>query len=210
MYLLSRRAQLNSAASVEWATTILGRVKEVTGNDVRLWTHVFSPGLGTVSWTSWWADLPSLEAAMGTLQGDSKFTALAAEGWTHIDGTVDDSLLQLVSGEFDPSARDDFQYVAVAQAVCAAGNVARAMTVGIELAQKGEAITGLRTLFVRALTGTYGAVGWLTGYRDMAEFETAQDKMAVDPSFVAAVDGTKGAFVEDAAVTQQVLHMKLA
>ncbi len=210
MYLLSRRAQLNSAEGVGWATTILGRVKEVTGNDVRLWTHVFSPGLGTISWTSWWADLPSLEAAMGKLQGDSKFTALAAEGLTHIDGTVDDSLLQIVSGEFDASAADEIVYVAGAQAVCAAGNVARAMTVGIELAQKGEAITGIRTLFVRALTGTYGAVGWLTGYRDMAEFETAQDKLAVDPGFIAAVDGTKGAFVEDAAVTQQVIHMKLA
>jgi hypothetical protein len=210
MYLFSRRARLNGAEDVEWATTILGRVKEVTGNDVRLWTHVFSPGLGTISWTSWWADLPSLETAMGTLQSDSKFTALAAEGRTHIEGTVDDSLLQLVSGEFVPSARDDIQYVASAQAVCAAGNVARAMTVGIELAQKGEAITGIRTLFVRALTGTYGEVGWLTGYRSMAEFETAQDKLAVDPSFVAAVDDTKGAFVEDAAATQQVLHMKLA
>jgi len=149
MYLFSRRARLNGAEDVEWATKILGRVKEVTGSDVRLWTHVFSPGLGTISWTSWWADLPSLETAMGTLQSDSKFTALAAEGRTHIDGTVDDSLLQLVSGEFNPSAGDDIQYVAGAQAVCAAGNVARAMTVGIELAQKGEAITGMRTLFVR-------------------------------------------------------------
>jgi len=210
MYLFSRRARLNGAAGVEWATTILGRVKEVTGNDAALWAHAFSPGFGTVSWTSWWADLPSLESAMDKLQGDAKFTALAAEGRTFVDGVVDDALLQTVSGEVDPSGADQIQYVAGAQAVCAAGNIARAMTLGIELAQKGEAITGVRTLFVRALTGTYGGVGWLTGYRDLAEFETAQDKLGVDPSFIAAVDGSKGAFVEDAAVTQQVIHRKLA
>ncbi|HML01010.1 MAG TPA: hypothetical protein VK428_12535 [Acidimicrobiales bacterium] len=182
----------------------------MTGNDVRLWAHAFSPGFGTVSWTSWWADLVSLESGLDKLQGDAKFMALAEEGRSFIDGPIDDGLLQIVSGEIDPSAANEVQYVAGAQAVCAAGNIGRAMTVGIELAQKGEAITGVRTLFVRALTGTYGTVGWLTGYRDLAEFETAQDKLAVDPSFIAAVDDTKGVFVEDPVVTQQVIYRKLA
>jgi len=210
MYLFSRRTHLNGAAGLAWATTILGRVKEVTGNDVRLWAHAFSPGFGTVSWTSWWADLVSLESGLDKLQGDAKFMALAEEGRSFIDGPIDDGLLQIVSGEIDPSAANEVQYVAGAQAVCAAGNIGRAMTVGIELAQKGEAISGVRTLFVRALTGTYGTVGWLTGYRDLAEFETAQDKLAVDPSFIAAVDDTKGVFVEDPVVTQQVIYRKLA
>jgi hypothetical protein len=210
MYLFSRRAHLNSAAGVEWATTILGRVNEVNNNGTQLWANAFSPGFGTVSWTSWWADLGSLEAAMTALQGDAKFTALAAEGRTFIDGIVDDGLIQTLSGEPDPSTADTNRVVWGVQAVCAAGSLARAMTVGIELAQKVEAVAGVRTLFGRALTGPYGAVGWLSAYPDLAAFETAQDKLAVDPSWLTQVDDSKGCFVEDPAVTQQTLYTRLA
>jgi hypothetical protein len=210
MYLFSRRAHLSSGAGFEWATTILGRVNEVTGSGAQLWANAFSPGFGTVSWTSWWADLASLEVAMAKLQTDAKFTALAADGGSFIDGIVDDALLQTISGEPDPSAANQARYVAGVQAVCAAGNIARAMTVGAELAQKAEAISGVRTLFVRALTGPYGSVGWLSAYPDLAAFETAQDKLAVDPGWLTTVDDTEGCFVEDAAVTQQTIYMKLA
>jgi len=210
MYLFSRRAHLSGAAGLEWATNTLGRVNEVTGSGAQLWANAFSPGFGTVSWTSWWADLASLEAAMAKLQGDAKFTALAAEGASFIDGIVDDGLLQTVSGEPDPSTANEAQYVAGVQAVCAGGNIARAMTVGVELAQKAEAISGVRTLFMRAITGPYGAVGWLSAYPDLAAFETAQDKLAVDPGWLTLVDSTEGCFVEDAAITQQTLYTKLA
>jgi hypothetical protein len=210
MYLFSRRAHLSSAAGVEWATKILGRVNEVNSNGTQLWANAFSPGFGTVSWTSWWADLGSLEAAMTALQGDAKFQALAAEGSTFIDGIVDDGLIQVLAGEPDLSTAEENRLVAGGQAICAAGNIARAMTVGAELAQKGEAITGARTLFCRALTGPFGAVGWLTAYPDLAAFEVAQDKLAVDPGWLALIDGTKGVFVEDPAMSQQTLYARLA
>jgi hypothetical protein len=210
MYLFSRRAHLNSMAGMEWATTILGRVNEVNGGRTQLWANAYSPGFGTVSWTSWLPDLASLEADMTALQGDAKFLALAAEGQTFIDGTIDDALLQTVSGEPDPSTADQNKLVSGVQAVCAAGNIARAMTVGTEITQRAEAISGVRTLFVRGLTGPYGAVGWLSAYPDLAAFETAQDKLAVDPGWLTLIDSTKGCFVEDAAITQQTLYSRLA
>jgi hypothetical protein len=210
MFLYSRRAQLKSAAGVEWAINILNRVNEVTESGAQLWANVFSPGFGTISWTSWWADLASLEKAMGKLQGDAKFTTLAAEGESFINGIVYDGLLQTVSGEPDPSDANQAQYVAGVQAVCAAGNIARAITAGIELAQKSAAISGVRTLFMRGVTGPYGAVGWLSAYPDLAAFETAQDKLAVDPGWLTLIDSTEGCFVEDAAMTQQTLYTKLA
>ena len=72
------------------------------------------------------------------------------------------------------------------------------------------ACSGVRTLFVRGLTGPYGAVGWLSAYPDLAAFETAQDKLAVDPGWLTLIDSTKGCFVEDAAITQQTLYNRLA
>ena len=146
MYLMSRRTRINSSAGIEWATTILGRVKEVTGNDVGLWANVYSAGFGTITWTSWWADLGSMEAAFAKLQADTTYIALGAAGASLIDGGVDDSLFQTLSA--DPSEDSStVEYVASVQAVCAAGNIARAMTAGIEIAEKATAIGGARTIF---------------------------------------------------------------
>lgn len=208
MYLFSRRARLNSAAGAEWAINILGRVKEVTGNEVQLWANAFSPGFGTVSWTTWWADLASLETAMTALQGDVKYNALGAEGPSFIEGAVDDALIQTVYGE--PAGGASNQYVAGVQAVCAGGNLARGMATGVEIAQKVEAIAGVPMLFARSLTGPYGAVGWLSGYENLAAFETAQEKLAVDPGWLDYLDSTNGCYVEDGALTQSTLYTKLA
>ncbi len=71
MYLMSRRARVSSSAGVEWAMTILGRVREVTGNELGLWTNAYSPGFGTPTLTSWWGDLSSMEAAFAKIQADT-------------------------------------------------------------------------------------------------------------------------------------------
>jgi hypothetical protein len=208
MYLLARRARLDSAAGVEWAVGILGRVKEVTGNDVQLWANAFSPGFGTVNWTSWWSDLATLEAAMTALQSDPGFIELSAEGPSFIEGAVDDMLIQVVHGELDANAPTNLAHGV--QARCASGNAARALTTGIEVAQRVEAIAGVPTLFLRGLTGAYGAVGWLSGYDNMAGFETAQEKLAVDLGWLDYLDSTSGCYVEDVGITRSTLYTKLA
>ncbi len=209
MYLMSRRTRINSSAGIEWATTILGRVKEVTGNDVGLWANVYSAGFGTITWTSWWADLGSMEAAFAKLQADTTYIALGAAGASLIDGGVDDSLFQTLSA--DPSEDSStVEYVASVQAVCAAGNIARAMTAGIEIAEKATAIGGARTIFGRALSGPYGQIGWLTGFESLAAFGDAQDKLAADEGWLSYLDSTEGCFVEDPSVTVSTLYQKLA
>ncbi len=209
MYLMSRRTRINSSAGIEWATTILGRVKEVTGTDVGLWGTVYSAGFGTITWTSWWADLGSMEAAFAKLQADTTYNALGAAGASLIDGGVDDALFQTVSGDptEDPS---DVQYVASVQTVCAAGGIVRAMTAGVEIAEKVTAISGAGTMFVRSLTGPYGQIGWLTGYENLAAVGDAQDKLAADEGWLTYLDGTEGCFVEDPSFTTSTLYQKLA
>jgi hypothetical protein len=210
MYLFTRRTRLargDGAAGVAWALSVTEKVKEVTGHEVQLWSTVYSLGFGTISWTAWFEDLASLEAVGDKLNADPGMAKLGNAGNEFTDGSLDDGLLQPIYG--DPAAGGDAQYVGGAVAVCAAGNIERAMGLGVEIAQKSEAITGLPTLFVRSVTGPYGGVGWLTGYENITAMEKAEDAISADPSFLKLIDSTKGCFVEDATTTQASIYRRL-
>jgi hypothetical protein len=80
---------------------------------------------------------------------------------------------------------------------------------GVEIAQKEEAITGLPAMFLRSTTGPYGGVAWLTGYESITAMEKADAAVSADPSFVKLIDSTEGCFVEDAMVTQASIYRRL-
>lgn len=209
MYLYTRRARLapgSGNAGVEWAASLCPKIKSIAGQDVELWAHVYSPAAGTISWTSWFPDLSTLEKVSEQLQGDASFGKLAEQGAKHTVGGLDDGLLEVISGA--PSDAQP-QYVGGAVAVAAAGSLARAMGAGVEIAQKSEAITGLPSLFVRSVTGPFGSVGWLTGYDSAATMEKAEAALAADPSWLALIDSTQGCWVEDPSVTQATIYRRV-
>lgn len=211
MILYTRTTRLvggNGTAGVEWAVSTTEKVKTVTGHDVQLWTTVNSPGVGTITWTAWFDDLTSVETLGDKLQADPAFATLANEGAKFTDGTLDDAVYQPLHGTPDPTR--NIQYVGGVLGVLAAGNYERGIAAGIKLAQTAEKITGLPTTFASALTGPYGAVGFLTGYETIAALEKAQTALASDSKWIQLVDSTKGCFVEDAAITQQTIHRKIA
>jgi hypothetical protein len=84
------------------------------------------------------------------------------------------------------------------------------MGIGVEIAQKAEAITGLATMFVRSLTGPYGAVAWFTGYPNITAMQTAEDALAADAGWLKLLDSTQGCFVEDPAATQATIYRRIA
>jgi hypothetical protein len=212
MYLFVRRARLaggNGRAGIEWATEMCERVHQVADVEVGLWATVYSEGFGTISWTAWMPDLAALETAGDKLMVDGGYQDAADRGASLTVGGLDDALFEVVHGTPDPAANP--QYVTSVRAVCAAGQFAGGMTVGIGIAERATAATGLPTMFVRALTGPYGGVGWLTGFPDVTAIETAQRALATDADWLAYLDGpASGAFVEDAAITQSTLHRRIA
>jgi hypothetical protein len=208
MYLFARQAQLQGAGAAEWATTIHGRVKEVRGTEVDLWTTVLSPGVSTFAWTSWWSDLGEAEAAFTTLAGDAKYNELLAQAVDFVTGPANDSLYQLLHG--DPAAGSGARFVSAVSAEAAAGHFAHAVTAGIEIAQKAEQVGGHPVSFTRNITGSYAGVGWLTGYESLADFQASTEKLSADPGWVELVDSTEGAFVGDAGATQTTVYMKVA
>lgn len=208
MYLFSRKARLSHAAGLQWAVAITEHVRRATDQDVQLWGTVHSPAYGTVTWTSWFEDLSHLESFGDKLTTDETYQTMASEGSSFTDGGVDDGLLQLLSAPPDPDR--EVQYVTGVQAVCAGGQARRAMELGVTIAERAGSITGVPTLFLRSLSGPYGAVGWLTGHEDIAGMERASDALTADEAWIDLVDSSGGAFVEDPAITTQTIYRKLA
>lgn len=212
MYLFSRRTRLapgHGTKGIEWAVAMCERVNQSTDLDLSLWANVYSAGWGTISWTAFLPDLTMLEAAGDKLQADSGYLAATDEGAAFTMGGSDDSLLEVLYGTPDPDR--NAQYVTGVQAVCASGGIAKGVTVGIELAQRGEAITGVPTMFVRSVTGPYSGVGWLTGHTSISELEDSQRALAADADWVTYIDtAVQGVYVDDASVTQSTIYRKIA
>jgi hypothetical protein len=185
------------------------RVNRSTDLDVQLWSVAYSPAFGSISWTAFLPDLVALEAAGDKLAADDGYIESANRGAELTIGGIDDSLLELVHGAPDPNANP--QYVSVVQAVCAAGSIVKGMTVGVEFAQRAEAITGRSTMFVRSVTGPYAGVAWITGYSDAAELEAAQNALAADADWLTFLDARiAGTYIEDVASTQTAFWRKMA
>lgn len=206
MYLFSRTTRLSSPAGLEWAAAIGALAGEVSGRHIDLWGTAYSPGYGTIAWTTWVEQLSALQAMTEALEGNDAYAAKAAEGAELIEGGIDDAIAQVIAGE--PDGPDAF--VSAVRAACAAGNIERGIGCGVELAEMARQITGRSTVFVRSVTGAYGGVGWLTGAADLAEFQADQEALAAEPSWLKTIDSTEGAFVEDVAVTQATLYRKLS
>ena len=122
---------------------------------------------------------------------------------------MDDALGELVHGEPNPELNP--QYVSVVQSVCGPGAQVKGIALGVEIAQKAEAITGTPTLFGRNLTGTYGGVSWITGALDLSMLESNQAALAADPDWAASIEQTTaGIYSDDPSVIDQVIWRKLA
>ena len=212
MYLFSRRVRIaagNTRAAMEWALGQTEKVNRITGLQVSLYAQVFSPEVGAIGWSTFVPDLATLEAAGDKLQVDDDFVSATDKGAALLVGGADDTLGQVVYGTPDPSRQ--IEYVTAVRAVCATGNLARGMELGVEIAQRAEKITGSPTLFLADVTGIYGGVGWVSGHENVQAMEAVQDKLAADPSWAQYVDKeTRGVYAEDPALTTQLIFRRLA
>jgi hypothetical protein len=211
MYLFSRQAQLapgNTRAAMTWATGITEKVNQITGLEVSLYSLTFSPGVGTLAWSTFVPDLPTLEAATDKLLVDEGYISLIDEGAKFGQGGADDVLAQVIHGAPDPNRA--VEYVSTVQTVCANGNVMRGIELGIEIAQRAEKAMGLPVLCITGATGAYGSVGWITGYSDVEEFEKSQAALAADTKFGEFIDkSVKGVYADSPGDTQTLIYRRI-
>jgi hypothetical protein len=212
MYLFSRRVRIGGGqtrAAMEWALGQTEKVNKITGLQVSLYAQVFSPEVGAIGWSTFVPDLATLEAAGDKLNVDDDFVSATDKGAALLVGGADDTLGQVLYGSPDPNRK--IEYVTTVQAVCATGNLARGLEVGVDLAQRVEKITGIPSLFLADVTGTYGGVGWASGYESIQALEAAQQKLAADEGWAKHVDKeVKGTYADEPSMTTQLIFRRLA
>jgi hypothetical protein len=212
MYLFSRRVRIGGGqtrVAMEWALGQTEKVNRITGLQVSLYMQVYSPEVGSIGWTTFVPDLATLEAAGDKLNVDDDFVSATDKGASLIVGGTDDTLSQVVYGQPDPSR--PIEYVTAVHTVCATGNLARGMELGVEIAQRAEKITGTPTLFLADVTGAYGGVGWVSGHENVQALEAAQQKLAGDPSWGKYLDKEiKGTYTDEPSATTQLVYRRLA
>ena len=190
-YLFTRRSRLapgNLLDSMAWAVKVTEKVNAISEVPVSLWSTVFSPGLGTLSWTTLVQDLNQLEALEAKLMADSGYLSLVEDGARYTsDEGIDDSVVNLVHSDPD-AASGDRQYATVVQTVLAPGSSARGIELGVEIAQRAKKITGRPTSFGVSVTGVYGQVGWIALYDSVDQVQAASEALAADASFGQMLD----------------------
>jgi hypothetical protein len=191
MYLFTRSARLapgNPQRMMTWALQMTEKVNQVTELNLRLWSTVFSPGVGTLVWTSRVEDLAVLEASDAKLMVDAGYLSLAEEGAKFASGEgVNDRLVRLLLADPD-AANTDPQYATVVQAVLAPGGSERGIELGADIAQRAKRITGRPTSFGVATTGVYGSVEWITVYDSIAQLQSAEQAIGADIEFARHID----------------------
>jgi hypothetical protein len=211
MYLFSRSGRLaqgNTREAMNWALEVTEQVNQITALGVSLYMQVWSPEFGRLAWSCFVSDLGVLEAANDKLLADDSFVSKVDQGAKLLVGGIDDSLAQILHGEPDPNRTAE--YVTAVRAVCAHGKIQEGIAVGMEIAQKAEAITGVPTSFVSGATGVYGRVGWLAGHENVQSIDAAQAALMADPSWLDLIDTKAGKAYSQTPSPTQVVFRRLA
>ncbi len=210
MYLFSRSGRLapgNTRDAINWALDITEQVNKTTGLGVSLYQQVWSPEFGRLAWSCFVPDLGALEAAQDKLIADDAFVAKADEGARYVHGGFDDAIGQVLHGTPDPDRRAE--YATSVRAVCVHGAIQQGIEVGMEIAQKVEAIAGVPTLFLAGATGVYGRVGWLSGHDNVQSVDAAQAALMSDPSWMDLIDQKAGKVYAQEPSPTQVLFRRM-
>jgi hypothetical protein len=210
MYLFTTRTRLAGAKfreAIAAGIEITQRVRQISGQNVRMSTPVFSPGAGTLVWGVLVPDLATLEAANDKLMVDDGFNDLVERAQQYaVPGSREDQLSVVVSGEPDPNR--PAEYFNSVRTTISAGKIADGMELGTEIAQRAQAITGTPTIFIADATGHYGGVAWISAFANVGELERAQMALNNDTKFTEFIDKkAKGVYAELAPASQVVLRV---
>jgi hypothetical protein len=203
MYLFTRSGRFapgSTRDAITYVAEVTEKVRQETGLSVDAWSATFSPDLGTVVWAVFVENLADLEQANDKLNASDSFIDLVDRGAKLFTGPASDTLAQVMAGEMDPEAPTP-QYVSVAQAAAANGQLRAAFTGGVEIAQAVTRITGVPSLFLVDTTGPYGGCAWTSGFADIATLQQSEAALAADPSWLELVDRVGPAYLPGATQT---------
>lgn len=210
-YLFNRAIKLgpgNVLDSMAWAAKITELVNAAPGPEVRLWSRVLGPEIGTISWSTVVNNIAELTALDDHLMADSRYLELIEEGARLGDGNgAQDSLGRLIHA--DPEGFETAQYTAITLTRLAPGMAAAGIALGVELAQKVKQITGRPTSFGATVTGPYGQLAFFVMCDTIDELQAADEALSADASWIAIMD-ERASKAYLAAASERVILRRLA
>lgn len=87
--------------------------------------------------------------------------------------------------------------------------VVEATVSGIETCQAWKQATGTDATFGRAVTGPFGALGWLSGFESMGEFDAAWTASSADENWITTMNGAQENFGQDFGSGTSTLYRKM-
>jgi hypothetical protein len=197
MQLFSRRVLLAGppAEIMAYAAGMRAFVSEKTGREVALWSAGFGAPLGTMLYTARVEGLADLAAMTAGLLSDPEYQARLEEGRGFTAAPAEDSLAQPIHGELgDPPPVG--AVATVTSAVIKGGAFQEAIAWGVDMAQHGESVTGVPTLFTMNSYGPFGTVNWVGVAADPAAADAASAALNGDADYVAKLGALGDLFVD--------------
>ena len=209
MYLFHRSARLGPGSAHEqmsWSLSMTEKVNQISETPVSLWTPFLSPGVNTLIWTTMVDSLSTLEAANDKLLVDEGYHMLLEQGARYAStDAINDGLVQFLQLEAT-NVTNPPAYVSVVQAQLAPGSYVHGIEVGLEIAQRAKAASGVDVSFAIATTGIYGQVEWHAGYDSVEHLQRANEALNADISFAQYLDSEVKQVYQPTGATQKVFR----
>lgn len=196
MDLFSRRVSLTGppAEYMAWAVDMCGFVNERVDDEVTLWAAAFGAPAGTMVYSVWTDGLVGVGANNATLLADAEYMAKVAEAQQFVAAPSEDSMARPIYGE--PTERPAVGSIAtITSAVIANGAYAAAVGWGVEMAQLGDSITDMSTMFLMNTYGTFGQVTWISIAADAATADAAGKAVNENADYMAKLADIGDLFV---------------
>jgi hypothetical protein len=208
MLMFSRTATLTGSPrkSIPWAMAITDYVNTHGTLPVSCWSGTFGGPVGTVIWACRAESQAQLAAALTTLATDSGYLDLVEQAAEFITTPGQDALREVVYGTAG-NAPLLGSVARVSTALAAVDRFADAVAWSVEIAVHIEGVTGVPVRVAVDKFGPMGGISWLSVVPDMAAADTADGKLAADPSYLGRLAATSGLFIPGSGHSSQAVRI---
>lgn len=198
MQLFTRRVQLAGppARLMEYVTDMQSYVSGLTGRDIALWSGMFGGPVGTFVYATRVAGVGEVQAMMAEVMGDATYLEKVTGGADLVAAPSEDSLGVPIHGELGEESPPVGSVAQITSATIANGKYAEAFGWGVEMAQYGESLTGVPTMFMANRFGPFGSVSWIGVQADGAAADAANDALWADAEWMKRLGAAGDLFVE--------------
>jgi hypothetical protein len=208
MYLFTRTATMAPShlrEALSFSADITTYVNHHTELEVSNHMFLYGRPQGTVAWSCLIEDHTQMARANEALFADDSYLDQTSKAAELFVGPAEDALREVlhVAGEMDgPSA-----YTSAVISSASADRMADALAWGVEMAELVRRVSGRTCVFLADTYGSFGGVGWLTGFDDPAAIDAMRGSLREDEQYLTAMAASTGLFITGSGRTSLVQRM---